>query len=176
VQPEVKKLLLRECDKQMSASLPAFEVCESEEFAGSGRLFIDRSATPVFFLFFQISDKRDAFTLEMAWSQKGVFPPPADYPVPRDWPDIGVKRADTGVEEFRFRLSKLWVKPKYDPWWEFLPRGGASKSAEMSVVAEQNLSDAEKCEYLVADALKRFNDFGGHYMREVRSRDRSGVT
>lgn len=45
-----------------------------------------------------------------------------------------------------------------------------SKSAEMSVVAEQNLTDSEKCEYLVADALKRFKDYGDRYIEEVRSR------
>jgi hypothetical protein len=157
----------------MQQCLPAFEASTANSLFGPGRLYIDRSVKPECFVFFQFSEKRDAFTVELAWSMLGVFPSFEGSELPRDWPEIGAARTDTGVSAFRFRLSKLWELPKYDPWWEFSPRFGGSKSAKLSVVADQSLEDVGRCSQLVMDALEKLRVFGCPYFAEVRSRPRS---
>lgn len=170
VRPELAKVLMDACDRKIALALPEFNRVPSKPSVGFGRLYSDTPSKPVVFLFFQVSDKRDAFTVELAWSDSGAFPALSDYPVPRDWPDIGVVRGDHGVTEFRFRLSKLWVKPKYDPWWEFAPPNDISRSGAMSVLADQRFDDTAQCDQLIDDAIRKILNFGCTYIREIRAR------
>jgi hypothetical protein len=171
MRPSLQQTLLAVLEKQMSIGLPTFRVCDFAKDSGPGRMFIDSSLIPAFFVFFQIAEKRDAFTVEIAWSVDGIYPPIADYPVPRDWPDLNVRRGDLGLTHFRFRLSKLWVPPKYDPWWEFFPSSlDISKSKSMSIVPDQGLNDEERCQFLVLNAVERIKDEGVKYMSDIRAR------
>ena len=168
-----------ECDAEMAALMPTFALYKQNPFPGPGRMYAESTSRPAFFVYFQAHDRRDAFTVEISWSLGGVpVVHPGAYQIPRDWADIGVFRTDTNVEEFCFRLPRLWVKPKYDPWWEFAPRvpylkqlGVPSSKVEMlSVIADQQLGDAGKCKQLVANAVQNILQFGIPYMHDIRAR------
>jgi hypothetical protein len=167
---DLVKKLVKAWDRHVAAKLPTFSPSEFKLPCGESRVYVDASAEPAFFISVQIADKRDAFTVEFAWSRDGAFPDLADHPMPRSWPAFGVSRGDADVDRFRFRLTKLWELPKYDPWWEFEPRQGSFGSAKLSVVADQEVDDEAKCEQLVSDAISKILDHGMKYVREVRQR------
>ncbi|HUO10525.1 MAG TPA: hypothetical protein VM008_19630 [Phycisphaerae bacterium] len=170
---ELLEMWMHECRRAMTESFPSFREYPSKPFVGPGCLFFDTAEAPRFFFLFQASEKRDAFTVELAWNVNEVFPLNQGYSIPRNWPEIGVLRTDTNASQFRFRLSKLWAKPKYDPWWEFVPPLRTTKSAELSVVADQNFGWQEKCAQLVGDAIEKIQTYGIPYMREIRQRTRN---
>lgn len=172
MEKQIQQLLVAELKRQVPPKLNFVEL-DTARGTDSDCLYIDCATKPTFFLAYQASDNRNAFTVEMAWSCDGAFPQPAAFPVPRDWEDIGVKRGDVGVSNFRFRLTKLWVKPKFDPWWEFDVRRAKAKSSEMSVYADPEMSITAKCEWLVSSSVDRVANEGFKYMREIRQRFRT---
>ncbi len=164
------QMLVSMFDKNVTLTIPTFKICLTQPFLGPGRLYLNSTAHPTFFLFLQLSEKRDAFTIELAWSVDGIFPQSEGYRIPRNWPELAVNRTDINADRFRFRLSKLWVKPKYDPWWEFSPHIGVSKASDFSIRASAELDDCGKCEQLVSDAMQKILEFGVPYMTEIQSR------
>jgi hypothetical protein len=167
----LKRLLSAKCDEHFAKALPTFRVFTGRGSKLPGRLYVDTAAKPTFFLFFQFGENRDRFTVELAWSVDGEFPMPSDFPMPRDWDEFGLERQDKHVEQFRFRLTKLWRIPKHDPWWSFKPIN-LPLLRETDFVADQDLSDAEKCDELLSDALKAVTKYGLPYIADIRGRYR----
>lgn len=168
-----------ECDSQMAVLIPAFALYKQNPFHGPGRMYAELTTRPACFLYFQVHDKRDAFTIDLSWSLTGIAPVQNNgYSIPRDWADIRIFRTDMDVEEFCFRLPHLWVKPKYDPWWEFAPRAPylkqlslpPNKSEILSVIADQQLDNMGKCKQLVGNAMQKILQYGVPYMQDIRAR------
>jgi hypothetical protein len=165
----LKRLLSVKCDEHVAKALPTFRTFAGQGSKLAGRLYVDTAAEPTFFLFFQFGEKSNQFTVEVAWSIDGQFPLPSDFPMPRDWEDLGVKRGDIGVDRFRFRLTKLWCVPIKDPWWAFTPIK-LPLMREKNFVSNQDLADAEKCDELLSDALEAVKKHGLPYIADIRRR------
>lgn len=108
--------------KMLAARLPDFRATEDTRLPGNAALWEQKVRTNLsFYVLLQLHDTLDEFTVEVGWSTHGSYPLAVSCRLPRDIPELGLKRAEPQGGQFRARLAKFWSSKSQDPWWQVSP-------------------------------------------------------
>lgn len=145
---------------EMARRLPTF-VRRKEEKAGgkSLPLFESRTVSTIaFFVLLTFADKRDAFTVEVAFNESPEFP----------WTEMPgtIKEVSSAPSRSvaRFRLAKLWGEAS-DVWWTLGEEPSLAEIEERIKTksylrAEDLTPKLEKVPVAVADAIEKLVNYG----------------
>jgi hypothetical protein len=169
---ELKRELVVFATSLMARHLPMFQPIDARG-AETGPMFAYAAGTGfTFFINIYASQKRDAFTVELAWSESGEWPTDSGN-VPRDWAELRLVKTPPKDGKYRFRLTKLWLVPKMDPWWEITPRASVAEilrrdPRDLGYLEEMDIAEAvERLRNLLADAIAKTVEYGIPYFRNV---------
>jgi len=126
-------------------------------------LFVSDLASVRFYVLLQLHQMRDAFTIEIGWSEQGRAPAKISFlMLPSDEPLNGEKC---------FRLRRLSRGEHQDGWWELVaPPEGWPFSEQNLVDLEERLTGEElkqRVSLLAAEAVAELAEHGGAYFRRV---------
>lgn len=153
------KLVRKDFAIRLKSVAPHSSEAKGENIPAGDRLFVwEVAPTLRFYLLLQIHQHEDWFTIEVGISRTGRWPA---YALTSVEPDSHVQG------DSRFRLGRLWTPPQRDLWWELapLPPSGASFEAYANRPPVESL--LSKVSLLVEDAVRRFEEYGMPWLREV---------
>jgi hypothetical protein len=116
-----------------------------------------------FYVLLQLHDSRDAFTIEIGWSEQRRAPARIAFlMLPSDEPVNGEKC---------FRLRRLSRGEKNDDWWELVPSPSEWPFSEENLVdLEERLEGAEleeRAKQVAAEAVAELAEHAEPYFRKV---------
>lgn len=151
--------------ERLKSELPFFEEVKAERLVPGHRLYRCHPCDTLwFFLYLQISQDDDSFTVEVGWSRNDHYP----------WRQLAVSPHDGGsAEGIRFRLPTLWIPNcKEDPWWEVAPSPSLSALHQFVFHGKElpPLPDDDalrRVDVQVNDVIRRILDYAMPYFRRI---------
>jgi hypothetical protein len=147
--------------EEMRKRLPAFV---AEPSVGSNfDLYVSDLASVRFYALLQLHQTRDAFTIEIGWSEQGRAPAKISFlMLPSDEPVNGEKC---------FRLRRLSRGEHQDRWWELVAVPDGWPFSEQNLVdVEDKLTGDElkrRTDLVAAEAVAELAEHAGRYFRRV---------
>ena len=153
---------------EMTRRLPTFVLRKGEKVGGTPLpLFEFRTASSMaFFVLLTFAQKRDAFTVEVAFNESPQFP----------WTELPgtVKEVSSAASRrvARFRLAKLWGETR-DVWWALGKELSVTEIEEQIKTksylrAEDLPSKLEAVPIAVADAIEKLVTYGVPFFELVK--------
>jgi hypothetical protein len=183
---ETTKAILVRFEEELTRRLPQFQRVKGELLPGGCRLFGCRAASDLSFYILLNVVRGERFFIDVAWTRNGRWPRRARLNIPRDLPELGVRRGEPEDGDFLFRLPLLWRKD--DQSWDVIPELSLEDMARMADSGELDahydklyalpdllpiISD------LVRDAVDKIEVYAVPYLVEVaksQGRDWEGKT
>jgi hypothetical protein len=109
----------------------------------------EQPGTPVFFLFLQLAENNNSFTIEAAWSARGLFPWSMLCRQPVDRPQSDILKEPEIDKEYRFRVGAFFGH-QGDHWWNI-----ADDEARFARLMQADVPPDEVIELMTCDPVTR---------------------
>lgn len=141
--------------------VPDFQAIEVEGLPKGCRVFerkLENGSSG--FILLIVSPKYDEFTLELAWSQKGIFPV--------NWGGITLPDDPPINGDHRFRMQRIWGENiGEDKWWNIGSKLDDNDWLDLNAILEMDLLEDEalaKVGPQVMDAVKKIERYAIPYL------------